>query len=112
MLSRSKDELTRRARRLRNALAKLPGLETRLADGVGYTGGGALPTVPLPTKLVQVRAGAMTVEELASALRRHDPPVVGMLADGWLALDVRTVRENEMQEIVAAVRDVCGEPGP
>ena len=109
MLSRSKDELTRRARRLRNALAKIPGLETRLADGVGYTGGGALPMVPLPTKLVQVRAGAMSVEELASALRRHNPPVMGILADGWLALDVRTVREDEMRAIVQAVQDICGE---
>ena len=108
MLSRRKEELARRARRLRNALAKIPGLETRLADGVGYTGGGALPTVPLPTTLVQVKAGAMTVEELAAALRRHDPPVVGMLADNWLALDVRTVREDEMREVAQAVRDVCG----
>ena len=106
MLSRSKEELTRCARRLRNALAKIPGLETRLTDGVGYTGGGALPTVPLPTKLVQVRAKAMTVEELAAALRRHGPPVIGVLADGWLALDVRTVREDEMQEITRAFRDV------
>ena len=108
MLSRSKEELTRRARRLRNALAKIPGLETHLTDGVGYTGGGALPTVPLPTKLVQVRAEVMTVAALASALRRHDPPVMGMLADGWLALDVRTVRDDEMQEIVQALRDVVG----
>lgn len=109
MLSRSKEELTRRARRLRNALAKVPGLETRLADGVGYTGGGALPTVPLPTKWVQVRAEMMTVEELVAALRRHDPPVVGMLADGWLALDVRTVREDELREITTAFRDVEGQ---
>jgi len=109
MLSRSKEELTRRARRLRNALAKIPGLETRLADGVGYTGGGALPTVPLPTKWVQVRAETMTGDDLAAALRRHDPPIMGMLADGWLALDVRTVRDDEMREIVQAVRDVCGE---
>ncbi len=51
MLSQTREQITRRARRLRNALAKLPGLEVRLADGVGYTGGGALPEVPLPTKL-------------------------------------------------------------
>jgi len=112
MLSRSKEELTRRARRLRNALAKLPGLETRVIDGEGYTGGGALPMVPLPTKLVQVRAAKMSVEELASALRRHDPPVVGTLADGWLTLDVRTVREDEMREVVQAMRDAAGEPDP
>lgn len=110
MLSRSKDELTRRARRLRNALAKLPGLETRLAEGVGYTGGGALPMAPLPTTLVQVRSDTMTVEELASALRRNEPPIMGMLTDGWLAIDLRTVREDETREIVQAMRRILGEP--
>ena len=95
MLSRSKEELTRRARRLRNALAKLPHLETRLTDGVGYTGGGALPTVSLPTKWVQLRSQTRTVEQLAEALRRNDPAIMAVLTDGWLTLDVRTVRDEE-----------------
>jgi L-seryl-tRNA(Ser) seleniumtransferase len=110
MLSCSKEELTRRARRLRNALAKLPSLETRLIDGVGYTGGGALPTVPLPTKWVQVRHLALTVEQMAEALRRHDPPVMAMLTDGWLTLDVRTVRDDEFPIIVRAFHGFPGEP--
>ena len=106
ILSQTREQIARRAKRLHLALAKLPGLEVRLADGVGYTGGGALPEMPLPTKLVQVRSSEMTVEQLAERLRRHDPPVMGMLADGWLVLDLRTVREDEMREIVQAVRKV------
>ena len=109
MLSRSKEELTRRARRLRNALAKLPSFETRLTDGVGYTGGGALPTVPLPTKWVQVRHSNLTVEQMANALRRHDPPVMAMLTEGWLTLDVRTVRDDEFPIIARAFQVVAGE---
>jgi L-seryl-tRNA(Ser) seleniumtransferase len=106
MLAQTKDTLTKRARRLRNALNKLPGLETKLADGVGYTGGGALPTVPLPTTLVQVHADGMTADALASALRRADPPVMGMVTDGVLALDVRTVRDNEFPLIVRAMKSL------
>jgi len=104
MLLQTKDELTKRARRLRNALAKLPGLDTTLADGVGYTGGGALPTVPLPTKIVQVRPHGMSVEQLAEALRRSDPPVMAVMTDGVFALDVRTVRDAEFPLIVRAIK--------
>ena len=111
MLAASKEALTKRARRLRNALAKIDGLETRLADGSGYTGGGALPTVPLPSKIVQVRSGCRSVEQLAEGLRRADPPVMGVLSDGWLALDVRTVRDDEFRLIVSAFRQMQEECG-
>ncbi len=105
MLSQTKAALTRRAKRLRLALA-MPGLETRLTDGNGFTGGGALPLVPLPGKWVQIRSAALSAEQLAAALRRHNPPVIGMLSDDWLTLDVRTVRDAELREIVAAFQDI------
>ena len=107
MLSQTREQIARRARRLRTALAKMPGLMVRLVDGDGYTGGGALPAVPLPTKLVQVRPSGLSVEQLSERLRRHDPPVMGMLTDGWFTLDLRTVREEETKELVAAMRDVA-----
>jgi len=108
MLSQTKAELTKRARRLRNALAKLSGLEAKLADGVGYTGGGALPMVPLPTTLIQVKPQGRSIEQLAEALRRGNPPVLGVLSDGAFALDVRTVRDDEFPLIVQAIRAALG----
>ncbi len=109
MLSQTREQIARRARRLKTALLKLPGFMVRLVDGDGYTGGGALPTVPLPTKLVQVRPPGLSVEQLAERLRRHDPPVMGMLTDGWFTIDLRTVREEETRVIVTVVRDVTGD---
>ena len=108
MLSVSKEELARRARRLRNALAKLPNLNASLVDGIGYTGGGALPMVPLPTTLVQVEPQNISVEQLAEALRRENPPVMGVLTDGIFALDVRTVRDNEFSLVVSAIKCAVG----
>ncbi|MGI4787288.1 MAG: L-seryl-tRNA(Sec) selenium transferase [Janthinobacterium lividum] len=110
MLSQTKEELTKRARRLRNALAKLPGIEATLTDAVGYTGGGALPMVPLPTNVVQVKSSLMSADKMAEALRRSDPPVMGMLANGCLMLDVRTVRDDEFSLIVQAMNKAIG-PG-
>lgn len=104
MLAANKDALARRARRLRTMLAKIDGVETRLADGDGFTGGGALPTVPLPTKRVLVRAAGMSAEALAAALRRADPPVIAVIDDDWLAFDVRTVQGGEFRLIADALR--------
>ena len=104
MLAMGKEELDRCADCLRARLAGIDGLETRLADGDGFTGGGALPTVPLPTKRVLVRAAGRSAEALAAALRRHDPPVVAVIDDDWLVLDVRTVRDDEFPVIAEALR--------
>jgi len=104
MLAAGKDVLARRAKRLRTLLAKVDGLETRLADGEGFTGGGALPTVPLPTKRVLVRAAGRSAEALAAALRRADPPVIAVIDDEWLVFDVRTVRDDEFRQIRDALR--------
>ena len=104
MLAASKETLTKRARRLRNALVKIEGLETRIADGNGFTGGGALPMVPLLSKIVQVRSECRSVTQLAESLRRANPPVMVILSDGWLMLDVRTVYDNEFKLIVSALR--------
>ena len=40
----------------------------------------------------------------AGLLRRGEPPVVGVLRDGRLLLDCRTVADGELDEVAAAVR--------
>ena len=42
-------------------------------------------------------------EELAARLRTGEPPVVGILRDGKLLLDCRTISEGEVAEVAAAV---------
>ena len=106
MLTLSPEQLRARARRLRAGLARLPGLQVTVTDGVGYSGGGTLPEERLPTKHVQVRSEKMTVEQLADRLRRGRPPVIGMLADGAFVLDVRTLCDAEITLAVAAFQRV------
>jgi L-seryl-tRNA(Ser) seleniumtransferase len=82
----------------------------RLAEAVGgeveetvaRIGGGALPLTELPSFACAV------AEELAAPLRAGDPPVIGVLRDGRLLLDCRTLTDAEAEEVarvVAAVRD-------
>ncbi len=48
---------------------------------------------------------ACAVEEtLAPGLRTVDPAVVGIVRDGRLLLDCRTLADDELDEVAAAVR--------
>ena len=67
-------------------------------ETVARVGGGALPLAELPSFACAVE------ESLAAPLRAGDPPVVGIVRDGRLLLDCRTVRDDEVDEVAAAVR--------
>ena len=66
-------------------------------ETVGRVGGGALPLAELPSFACAVD------EQLAAPLRLGDPPVVGIVRDGKLLLDCRTLRDDEIDEVAAAV---------
>jgi len=42
-------------------------------------------------------------EELAARLRLGDPPIIGIVRDGRLLLDCRTLTDHEADEVAAAV---------
>src|ERR671930_1888597 len=66
-------------------------------ETVARVGGGALP-------LAEVPSYACAVEEaLAGLLREGEPPVVGIVRDGRLLLDCRTLGDAEVEEVAAAV---------
>jgi L-seryl-tRNA(Ser) seleniumtransferase len=74
-----------------------------LVDGsveetVGRVGGGALPLTELPSFACAVEL------ELMAGLRAAEPPVVGVVRDGRLLLDCRTLTDDEVDEVASAVR--------
>jgi L-seryl-tRNA(Ser) seleniumtransferase len=76
-------------------LAELTGGEVE--ETVGRIGGGALPLAELSSFACAVE------EELAAPLRAGEPPVVGVVRDGRLLLDCRTLSDAEIDEVAAAV---------
>jgi L-seryl-tRNA(Ser) seleniumtransferase len=67
-------------------------------ETVARVGGGALPLAELPSYACAVE------ESLAQPLRGHEPPLIGIVRDGRLLLDCRTLSEEEAEEAAAAVR--------
>jgi L-seryl-tRNA(Ser) seleniumtransferase len=92
-------------RMLDEPLADVRGRAERLAGLIGgdveetvaRVGGGALPLAELPS------AACAVEESLAAALRASDPPVVGIVRDGRLLLDARTLADDDVDEIARAV---------
>jgi len=82
----------------------LRALAVRIAGRVGGTvescmstvGGGAMPTAELPSFAVTLPA------ELEPQLRAAAVPVIGRLEAGKLWLDVRTISDDEVADVVAA----------
>ena len=93
MLTEPLASVRSRARRVvrRLALEVRQQLAASVVDDQGKVGGGALPTVELPTAAVAVGASADATMRLDEALRGGDPPVVGRIAHDRLLLDCRTV---------------------
>jgi L-seryl-tRNA(Ser) seleniumtransferase len=91
MLAATPEELERRA----TALAHATG--GGVVASVGRVGGGALPLAELPSFACAVE------ESLAEPLRLGDPAVVGVVRDGRLLLDCRTLADAEADEVAAAV---------
>jgi L-seryl-tRNA(Ser) seleniumtransferase len=92
MLREPPESVRARAERL----AALVGGEVE--ETIARAGGGALPLAELPSYACAVE------EELAQPLRAGDPPVVGIVRDGRLLLDCRTLTDAEADEVAAAVR--------
>jgi L-seryl-tRNA(Ser) seleniumtransferase len=96
MVVEDADAVRARAQRL----AELTG--GAVEETVARVGGGALPLAELPSFACALE------EDLAEPLRRGEPPVVGVLRDGRLLLDCRTLADGELDEVAAAVRRARG----
>lgn len=73
------------------------GLEAKLVPGLSTVGGGSLPGETLPTRLIAIASGSGGIApmELATRLRRMDPPLVARLERSLLLVDLRTVRPED-----------------
>jgi L-seryl-tRNA(Ser) seleniumtransferase len=74
-------------------------------------GGGALPSAELGSWAVCLRPATQGAESLAKALAAGDPCVVGRIHDGAVALDLRTVRDDELAELCRAIEQAVAALG-
>jgi L-seryl-tRNA(Ser) seleniumtransferase len=102
MMRLSKTEITARAARVAQRVSAQPGFCAVVREGDSVMGGGSTPGQVLPTSLVAVTHARHSAQELEEMLRRHKPPIIARVEENALLLDLRTVLEDQEEEIARA----------
>jgi L-seryl-tRNA(Ser) seleniumtransferase len=109
MLTAPLSAVTRRAQRLvRQLKAVLPGDWTvSVQADMSEVGAGALPLTKIPTRVVATRSACLSAAETERRLRRQRPAVLGRIQQDTLLLDMRTVQDQEVPELVHALQQLA-----
>jgi len=108
MLFQAPEEIKRRALKIAAALRKVVKtadkiVDIRVVQDRSKAGGGSLPEAEFQTFAVQIRSGAVSVNELERRLRQGQPPVIARIREDALLLDARTVMEQEIKDLASVV---------
>jgi L-seryl-tRNA(Ser) seleniumtransferase len=103
MIAQSSEALRARSE---SVLSRLRGVRAEVIEGSSMIGGGSTPGQPLQSWLIAIECS--DVVEAERRCRLSDPPVVARIEDGRLLLDLRTVFENEEDDLARAIRSACG----
>jgi L-seryl-tRNA(Ser) seleniumtransferase len=105
MLTQPISEIRRKADLLSARLSALGGeLKVSQQDDLSQTGGGALPTGMLPTRVVAVSHGRLSANQIESGLRLGTPAVITRIKEGMVLFDPRTLNDGDIGTVVERVR--------
>src|SRR5436189_3183679 len=103
MLEVTADQLRVRAEALLAQIRDLP-LRSSIGEGKAQVGGGSLPRAVISSVTLDLRPKTISLENLATRLRRGTPPIVGYIAGGKFKLDLRTIFPRQDAGVVSALR--------
>jgi L-seryl-tRNA(Ser) seleniumtransferase len=110
MLTESLDDVRARARRVLRLVDRTArtALSARVVEDQAQVGGGALPTVVLPTAAIATGTADLPARVIDEALRSGDPAIIGRIADDRLLLDCRTVLPSQISALAKALTGAAG----
>ena len=109
MLCTPGEVLERRAAGLAEAIkAAAPKADAGVVEAVGYLGSGSLPTEQLAGLAVAVTVNGMKAADLAERLRTNEACVFTRIEGQRVLMDVRTLTDNQVPLIAAAMRQIAG----
>jgi L-seryl-tRNA(Ser) seleniumtransferase len=107
MLTQPLTEIRRKADLLAEGITSLgSGLKVSQQDDLSQTGGGALPTGKLPTKVVAISHDTMSANQVESRLRLGKPPIITRIKEGMVLFDTRSLNDGEIGKIVGALKTI------
>lgn len=109
MICESYKALKAKVRRLARMIGKLDTHKFALdqEDGISRVGGGALPLLELPSRLLCFIPERLSAHQIEKWLRSYSPPIIVRVEKDRVLLDVRTVQEEELQTVARAIKELA-----
>jgi L-seryl-tRNA(Ser) seleniumtransferase len=105
MMQTPLETLQTRAQRIVAALGHKP--DVWIGHGQALAGGGSLPRTTIPS--VTIDLSGKDPQDMARRLRSADPPVIGVVSEGLLKLDLRTIFPRQDDYLISAIRSVLSQ---
>lgn len=105
MLSATKEDISARTNSLLQKLrVRVNGkISVEIAEERSAVGGGSAPDVEPETVVLTLCHSSKSANEIESYLRSADPPVIARIVDENVLIDLRTVFEDEEEELISAI---------
>ncbi len=113
MISMPIERIEQRAETLRKELTRLIQTTGKVIplDLTSRVGGGALPLLNIPSKGIGVTLKGISANAIERFFRQYSPPIIGRIETDQFIFDSRTIQEDEIPVIKAALAHLL-EQGP
>jgi len=108
MLTESAENLAARAAKAVRRMRRVLPASVSLVRSKGYSqvGGGTFPLLEIPTTLISVSVDGLSPQQLEQRLRKRALPILGRISKGVFVLDMRTLSDNDILDIIAALKPI------
>jgi len=108
LLTTPKPVIERRADRLAARLSAnaTSELEIKTLHRSSKAGGGALPLLDLPSVCIGVTTPLLSANAIEKNMRANTPPVIGRIEEDTFLMDLRTIRDDEIELIGTAFENL------
>jgi len=108
MLSQNIDIIKDKALSLKENLETLEKetLNIKVEKDSTKIGGGAFPLQDIPTYVVKIKTSNIDLNELSYQLRMNKPPIFTRLYNDNMFFDLRTIKDEEIEQIVLAFKNI------
>jgi L-seryl-tRNA(Ser) seleniumtransferase len=97
-------DIRAKAEKFVSLLSSVQGYNLTIEEDVSQVGGGTMPEVALPTFVVTIENSYKNAETLSQELRLSEPSIITRVKNDKVILDFRTLQDDEIEEIMLALR--------
>ena len=87
-------------------MKNIKNIKDYIEDGFSYSGGGTLPNNKIPSPVIKLEPLKISANNLAKQLRDSEPPIISRINSGFVYIDLRAVREDQVEDIYKALETI------